>query len=949
MNAKTTRVILGGALILAGTTAWAQHTETVADARVLIADARAFASSVTTQEGLALLKEIAAARVAMDVEGDLGAVEKTLDALARRALDGKGFEGQTEALVQLALARADLYMRLGQRAEALDAVRVLNRFTFKLGEIVALPPPSLASAQAAEHDPRLVARREQLEREAGQGSDPAASSLKSLIDRYIEHEDWVRITYIGTPAAEYVGQAALDSANVFPGGEDPLTMLVKIDERYAVRFLLEHFDAGGGLWKKRILRALGANSAVSNAGTWTSSDPHVCLEPELLRLLERLLAVPETAVDTLRLLFVVQQNDALTEGLVAALVRGLASDGPEFASAAMQLFEGNDTPSAQPVLEAALALPDVRLRRLAAAKLANFERSEALLARAGDADPEMRKTVAWALGVHEGWLAQQGGAKTKLYWNSPLPARDLPVLRRLLADADENVRAVAVTKLGGLTPPLEAAAYDALLADPSALVRAELVPAWRIPAELRARVLGQLARDASLDVVAKVDKVLEDASKNSDPLARDPRPYLPALEARLKDAERPLDGYLRSRCIHSLIQSDEGLRALVGWVLATGDAGLLDEVCDGTTAELCLTLPDEYLARLLATSNQAADGPWGPTWAALASATPRRGAALRLLFTNANASRTVRLTAAALAADGTSAYRDALLKLLELPTWREQPLDASERNQLADARGRIAKAERNAVALAVVKDAAIPPEIARIFVGDYPLDAPGSRELTQAVLERWFKPEVPPSDAVRQALRHLGSLPELAQPALLERALFQPAYASAAVEAMGALRDPALVPLLGRAMGAEWMPVNGDPGRSEIQVRAAEALAGLASEAAAPFLLEGLKSNDPTLFNVCIEGLDRIEEYDRRARAWRDRAVAPPTKESALAELVTMLADKDPVLRRQAALGLGTLGAVETIPQLIRLLKDADASVVAAAQQALERLNARKDEAPSDG
>ena len=51
------------------------------------------------------------------------------------------------------------------------------------------------------------------------------------------------------------------------------------------------------------------------------------------------------------------------------------------------------------------------------------------------------------------------------------------------------------------------------------------------------------------------------------------------------------------------------------------------------------------------------------------------------------------------------------------------------------------------------------------------------------------------------------------------------------------------------------------------------------------------------------------------------------------------LRDKDPIIRAEAARGLGTLGAVEYIPRLIEMLRDADPGVKEAVRKALDRLN----------
>jgi HEAT repeat protein len=218
-------------------------------------------------------------------------------------------------------------------------------------------------------------------------------------------------------------------------------------------------------------------------------------------------------------------------------------------------------------------------------------------------------------------------------------------------------------------------------------------------------------------------------------------------------------------------------------------------------------------------------------------------------------------------------------------------------------------------------------------VAHYPLDAPQSDALTKEVLARWFRPELAPSSPVFRAIEHLGSRSDLASGAVLEQALLHPVYAGQAIESMAALRNPVYLEKIARGLAAEWVGAGGD--RLDVQRQAARALASFNEPAAAEFLLRGLQSGDPEVRGYCKAGLERLEEYEKHARAWKDRGMAAPSKESALADLLTMLGDKDPVLRAQAALGLATLGAVETLPQLIRLLKDSDANVRAAALNAL--------------
>src|SRR5262249_30408438 len=141
-----------------------------------------FAWDGTKQDGPTLLKEIAAARVSMDVEGDLGVVEKTLDDLWLRSCEVHGFDGQAEALVQVALARAELYKRLGQRAKALEAMRqlLIERLPKDRNLDMKVVPASsqiLVTMATASGDKRIADYRFELQQEAGGSASKAQQSL----------------------------------------------------------------------------------------------------------------------------------------------------------------------------------------------------------------------------------------------------------------------------------------------------------------------------------------------------------------------------------------------------------------------------------------------------------------------------------------------------------------------------------------------------------------------------------------------------------------------------------------------------------------------------------------------------------------------------------------------------------------------------------------------------
>ena len=879
--------------------------------------------------GARLLRELAAAQVRLEVEGDLGAVQQELTRLEER-LGALGSQAPSAAQRKLLEMQVTLFLKRQRPAEA------------------------SALLERAGPDPALEALREKVRTATGQ-ADGTPDTLRNIVADCIRRSDWNRILMLGSAASEHLAELALQDANDFPDKE-LLGVLLGLDERHAVRFLIDHFDAGGVLWKRRILKALQDYNCITNEGTWTSSDPYVLLEPELLVLCERLIGVPETATGTLKSLQIVEERDALTPELVRAIVRRLEGKDADFAAATMALFDGDAVAlSAQPILEAVLGVGDERLRRLAAQKLLAYERSEGLLARAADPDPFVRACAANVLLKRSMLLVERGEDATEHRWSPVIGASDLPRLKAWLSDADELVRTQAVRCLGNLAAPLEPAEYERLSRDPSVQVRKSLVWLTRLPEGMRPPLLARLASDASGDVVAEVTRLLSQSAgmhQGVNPefsaLARDPGLYLPAVEVCWASESQPLDESARDRLRQALRASAEGLRALVSWSLAAGDSEALVELVDHSSPNAMLALSDESLARLLASlPATSGNGNIQRLWDAVRQAQPPRSAALRLLFADATAARTTRVTAARLAADGSEGYREALLGFLHQPTWKSEPFGEQEAKELSYVGSRLSKADGGATCLAILRDASIPRELAQALLSNYPLDVSRSAELTREVLARWFKPELPESGAVFRALEHLGSRPDLAQGSMLEEALVHPAYSYQAIRSMAALRNPAYLPKIARGFEAEWAPAGKE--RTSIQFEAAQALTSFNDPAAAEYLLLGLRSSDDGVREHCKAGLERLEEYEQHARAWKDRNLAAPTKESALAELVAMLEEKDPAIRRQAALGIATLGAVELIPQLIRLTKDADASVSQAAQKALDRLNETRVENAQEG
>jgi HEAT repeat protein len=891
------------------------------------------------QDGPTLLKEIAAARVAMDVEGDLTKIGERLQQLSLRASEAQSFDGQAEALVQAAVARAELQVRLGDSPQALAELRLIlpTRVTTSGSIAFTRPSPAMTLAlEAARKDARIVRRISELEKKPQGSASGGNDGLNELVDQAFGVNNYSAILEIGAPAFERFAQLILQEPVSFPGSGEDLVSLIRLDERRAARFLVKSLDGSTYLWRKRVLRAMKTVDVLEDGGTWTSTRPFVCLEPEWITLVECLLADRDTAQEALPFFASLEHRDALTDELVAAFRKALTGFGPDFATAAMLVFDHwGVVASAQPALEAALDLPDARLRRFAAEKLVNFERSEALLARAKDSDVAVRRCVVQAMGTRTGYFFVRQGAQLEEHrFRTRIEARDAGVFRQLLADSDEGVRAAAVGLIAAMDPPLGEAACLELCKDSSTLVRMALVDLGDLPPATYGHILATLAHDSSPQVIGALDRRLLSDFNNDGVIFNTPAPFFAAFEVRWNDAKLPLEPGLRRNIFKRLEESAEGIRALVAWTLAEPTPEALKRLAVASTTYL-FALPDEFLARLLASSEDLET--WRNLWSTLddEGGAFRRPAALRLLLADPNAARLVRLAAARNANDGSPAFREALLAVLRLPSWKERPPTAEERG-LCEGSARAFEPEpRNALALAVMRDPAISSEVADAFVSACQVDAPGGRELAQAVLERWFRPGAPWSEAVNMVLCRIGAFPDLASPELLERAL--PQYSEAVVDAIGEMADPAYLPLLRRAMKAEWLTASE---RNRLQREVAGVLGSFDDDHAVELLLEGMRSNDNGVREASGNGLIRISNYRSQAKSWREQAgKAPPTKASALAELVTMLTDKDTLVRKEAARGLAALGAVEALPDLIRALKDADPSVRAAAQQAIDRLN----------
>lgn len=893
----------------------------------------------------AALGAVAGARARMEVEGDLDGAEEALEEVWLQATANEGFEGQEELLVQVALARAEVFRRRGQLELASRATRELlirqdaTHFRELRAKLTRANQALRVRALQAAKDARLVKLRQEILTTA-RGDDGSEDSLEAIVNEACDAEDWDVLRELGAPAQPYLMERILANLDGFPQRvqDDLLAILIGMNRAKAAELLLPHLDAGGYLWKRRIVRAMESNDVLGD-DAWTRSSPSVCLEPGWLYVLETLLAAPDTALQSVSLVRTPFLHDALTAGLQGALVHGIEAYGRDFVNALVQVLDADGVvDSARPVYEAAARHPSVEVRRFAADKLRRFESSGVLLALADDPDPAIRASVVWSLGPHSGWFLRldSGGGlgRDTRDWNPPLGEEERGILRRLCGDAEASVRTAAAEKLYGLTPPLADELYLGLTADPSARVRAIVARVVPLPPALRGEILARLSSDPDGDVLEAVQQQLLQL-----PL-EDPGPFLPALRERMLSARYSLAGEF---VVHKrLLQTAQGARALVGWALEASDGGLLDRLFDyaNVTTNL-LRVDDPTLARLFVRAQEFRQDNRVVHYRVLENAIeqsrPPRDGALLLVVADADVEPSTRLQAARLAAPGGGeALRRALGTLLSADAWLRHPPGERDLKDLEDTVAHLPADERNGFVLDAVRDAAIPDALAVAVAGAYQEAEPLGREVTLAVLARWFDPERLVW-AVEKALGHLAALGDEADREVLKAAVRRPEYAPTAIQTMVALRDPVFLPTLGRCLEAEW--ITDEPWRKEVRYAAARGIASFLSDEAGELLLQGLSSPDLTLRGICRDGLDNIQATRERIRSWEGSRAGRPTEESALAELVGMLADGHPEVRAQAVRGIASFGRIEYLPTLIRLLEDPDDDVKRAAVQAIDTLN----------
>ncbi len=755
------------------------------------------------------------------------------------------------------------------------------------------------------------------------------------------------IAEIGDPAQPTFAALIFETADVFPDnvGVDPLYELLKINEARAAQLLLENLHVGGYLWKRRIVRIMDRRDVLNNEGTWSSEEPYICLEPEWLSVTEALLSSPDTALQSVHLVEEPFLRDQLTPGLQRALVHGIKSYDLDFTNELIKTIDhGGVVASAQPVFQALALHANPRVSRFALRLLTNYESDPVLKSFAGDSDPEVRGWIVQTLQPHTGNFVGREFFKTRWIVTisevdhyPTLDEADRELLATLSEDPSPEVRRDVALVLAELTPALDDEVYLRLAADEDHRVRHPVANAEGLSVDLRLELLGILAKDSSKDVVYQVDLFLARATGRGDYMR-----YMEMLAERLVDDRVPMLGKYMGPIMSGLVKTPQGAQLAASLMLSTGNPQLdkyfFKAINESNYSDL-LNVRGEELGAIFALIHDGQHAyPLQEGLSVFRRAPQASRSALLSVIANDSYARAPRLAAIKMVAYGGGPEAlAALLKFVQSDDWITNGPNLSDLRDLLRVRDSLPSDERIAFQLEILKDASIPDSLAQPLVDGYERSGPHGREMTLAVIARWFSEDAARLDVVDQAIAHLEILPEDASSELVESITRSRSYGLDGVTLMRALHRAEFLPTLERYMQSG--SASGWDSGAELRVAAAQAVASYVSEEAASILLRGLSLPDKEVREICVKGLEEIDVARARAASWAEARRAQPTKASALIELASMLDDETLEVRLQAIHGIATFGAIEYLPTMIRLLKDPSEEVVEAARQAIEDLS----------
>jgi hypothetical protein len=285
-----------------------------------------------------------------------------------------------------------------------------------------------------------------------------------------------------------------------------------------------------------------------------------------------------------------------------------------------------------------------------------------------------------------------------------------------------------------------------------------------------------------------------------------------------------------------------------------------------------------------------------------------------------------------------SLVADAAIAALSDPRWKPGGAWGDSlwfRKALRDRMNDVPDPEHNRIALEVLARPDADP-VMQAAAGDLVQpDAKDGAKVMSAVLERWFEDSLSWHESVGRSIQALGTIALPDGKDFLHRAVLEGRYLEEAAEAMGNSRDEVFLPDLAAILTTRV---------SQEDLRAWQwalgSLSSFLSDAAAETLLDvSARLTDAGYRTNVLNAVESIRTYQEARERWASRRLGKQTRAKATEELAAMLDEKDALIRAEAAKGLATLGAIEVLPRLIRLLQDPSEDVRKAAREALDRLN----------
>lgn len=776
-----------------------------------------------------------------------------------------------------------------------------------------------------------------------------------------------------TPALAQLVLADLEGT-AFALELDPLYALALVDPSGACRLASDHFDAGGQSFRLRVLNMVETYRPFNRGDVWdypapyqqgnqVLSHPPRCQVPFWIDLIAKLASDRRTRARVFGLVDEIATCDALTTEMQTSLINAIAeSDERDALNILANLDTGAPIETVKPVLEAAMQHTSARVRVAAAQGLLNFADSDDLIAAAQDAQVEVRRLVARSFCVRSVPRANYNNPRTgaQSFTMTIVPTVDQQrsaVLATLLEDTDEQVRTTAAEALpqqdwnfSSGAPYLAAAQTN----DPE--ITQYLLRASFPNRQVQIDVLAKICESSSTQVLAELDWHLYN---HADWRTR-PEVWGPALLARATDAKTPF---------MSIAYSDgrngrgEGPIEIIDRMMSAH----LDRTVGGTTVALLLAVElrdTELLSTALSTTD---------SFVAEALSTFALGAVedlARLALEDYHDRHMIGSIAQALSkVDWSQNNADPFLALIRDP---RKLLE----DRLTLARSLVAGGEESALetAFAVLLSEGVATKNQFISASkpfQYARSEVQAEYAARALKHSSDSPGL--ALALGVALGLNGEDPELYAAAILEPSLHEAfAFTSGGVhvddsicgDALNLLMDDgewseADQALLMHAMNASHrqlylpaiqfaqrmqdtrnIPILGSILRSSLdrdqQHMLVTALGSYMSRDAGQELVQCLgAAADPNVRGAIQQQLSQIRSYLEEAEFWAGKEKQRATQDNAIAELVSMLDDKDVKIRVAAIDGLASFGAKEHLPRIIRMLNDESNQVRRAAKSAV--------------